>query len=54
MEALKRNRIEELSKKETELYKALDKGINDMENGCVVPHDEAMKMIRERLKDYGL
>ena len=27
----------------------LDKGIDDMENGRVVPHEEAMKNIRERL-----
>lgn len=32
-----------------EFLRELDKGIDDMENGRVVPHEEAMKNIEERL-----
>ena len=35
-----------------EFFKELDKGIDDMENGCVMPHEEAMKIIGERLRVY--
>ena len=35
---------------EEELLGELDKGIDDMENGRVVPHEEAMEMIYERLE----
>lgn len=34
------------------LLRALDKGIDDMENGRTVPHDKAMEIVRQRLKDY--
>lgn len=34
------------------LLRALDKGIDDMENGRTVPHDKAMKIVRQRLKDH--
>jgi predicted transcriptional regulator len=44
----------ELSEQEKALYKELDKGIDDMENGRTVPHDEAMKQIRERIRSYGV
>lgn len=30
----------------------LDKGILDFENGKVVPHEDAMKIIRERISLY--
>lgn len=43
-----------LQEKEEKLYKALDKGIDDMEKGCTVLHEEAMDMIRERIKSYGV
>lgn len=33
------------------LLKELDKGIDSMENGKTVPHDETMQMIREKLKN---
>ena len=33
------------------ILKELDKGIASMENGRTVPHDKAMQMIREKLKD---
>lgn len=32
----------------------LDKGIRDFENGKVVPHEDAMKIIRERISLYGV
>jgi len=44
----------QLSEQESALYSMLDKGIDDMENGRTVPHDEAMKQVRERLTPYGL
>ena len=34
------------------LLKELDKGIDAMENGRTIPHDKAMRMIREKLKQY--
>lgn len=34
------------------LLRALDKGIDDMENGRTVPHDKAMSIVRQRLKDH--
>lgn len=36
---------------ENRLFKELDKCINSMENGRTIPHDKAMKMIREKLKN---
>ena len=33
------------------LLNELDKGIDAMENGRMVPHDKAMQMIREKLKN---
>jgi predicted transcriptional regulator len=44
----------ELTDQEKILYRELDKGINDMENGHTVPHVEAMKQIRERINSYGI
>lgn len=35
---------------ESQLYEELDKGIDSMENGRIIPHDKAMQMIREKLK----
>jgi len=37
---------------EENLFKALDKGIEDMENGNVYDYEDAMAMVRQRLKDY--
>lgn len=34
------------------LFAELDKGIDDMEAGRVVPHEEAMKIIRKSVEDY--
>lgn len=34
------------------LFRALDKGIDDMESGRTVPHDRAMEIVRQRLKEH--
>lgn len=39
---------------EEKLYSALDKGIDDMEAGRLIPHEEAMVIVRQRLRDYVL
>ena len=39
---------------ETELLKELDKGIDDMEQGRVTPHEESMKVLIQRYNDYVL
>lgn len=39
---------------ETELFDALDTGIDDMENGRVTPHEETMKIVIQRIEDYVL
>jgi len=43
-----------LSKQEEKLYRELDKGIDDMEQGRTIPHDEAMRLIKERIKSHAL
>ena len=39
---------------ESSLFHELDKGIDAMESGHTMPHDEAMQMIREKLKEYAV
>ena len=34
---------------QNEFFKALDKGIDDMENNHLIPHEEAMKIIYKRI-----
>ena len=34
------------------LLEALDKGIDDMEAGRLVPHKEAVKIMKQRLRDH--
>ena len=41
----------EKSDVEEAILRALDKGIDDMENGRVVPHEYAMEIARQRLKE---
>lgn len=41
-----------MAEQKERLYRELDKGIDDMEQGRIVPHDEAMQLIRERIKSY--
>lgn len=38
--------------KETNLFKELDKGIDDMEQNRVTPHEETMKILTKRLEEY--
>lgn len=39
---------------EIQIFKELDKGIDDMEAGRVIEHDEAMRILEERVKQYAL
>lgn len=48
MSGIEKNGVEEA------ILRALDKGIDDMENGRVVPRDQAMEMVRKWRKEYGL
>ena len=41
----------EVTESESRLFEELDKGIDSMENGRTVPHNKAMQMIREKLKE---
>lgn len=42
------------SEEETQIFKELDKGIDDMEEGRVIEHDEAMRILKERVKQYAI
>ena len=44
----------EVTESESQLLEELDKGIDSMENGRTVPHDKAMQMIQEKLKEYAV
>lgn len=44
----------EKSDVEEAILRALDKGIDDMKNGRVVPHEQAMEIVRQRLKEHVL
>ena len=35
-----------------ELLKKIDKGIEDMENGHVTPHEDTMKILMRQYNDY--
>jgi predicted transcriptional regulator len=50
MEAISTNEQE----KEKFLFEKLDKGIDDMEAGRVVTHEEAMRIIRKRVENYAV
>ena len=39
---------------EMQIFKELDKGIDDMEAGRVIEHDEAMRILKERVKQYAI
>lgn len=52
MEALEKDKIEEVYQKETELYTDLDKGIYDMEHGRIVSHDDAEEQYERALEFY--
>ena len=36
----------------TEFLEELDKGIDDMENGRVTPHEDTMKILMQRYNEY--
>lgn len=42
----------EVAAREKELFAALDKGIDDMEQGRTVSHEDAMKLLREKVAAY--
>lgn len=42
------------SEQEEKLFCKLDKGIDDMEKGSTIPHEDAMKQICERVKGYAV
>ena len=48
-----RNKVD-ITEPDSRLFEELDKGIDSMENGRPVPHDKAMQMIREKLKEYAI
>ncbi len=54
MEAVAKKYSDEIAKRREELFHELDKGIRDMRRGDVIPHDEAMKQIREELGLYNV
>lgn len=37
---------------ETLLLAEIDKGIDDMENGRVTPHERSMEIVRQQYKNY--
>ena len=43
-----------VTEEEMLLLKELDKGIDDMENGRTTPHEETMKILRQRYNEYVL
>ena len=49
MEAVVRKESVELRKAREELFRELDKGIRDMENGNIVPFEESLRRVCEEL-----
>ncbi|CUN93110.1 Uncharacterised protein [[Eubacterium] contortum] len=47
-----KDRKKEYEKDQNELFAMLDKGIADMRSGRTIEHDEAMRIIREKLAQY--
>lgn len=39
---------------EKKLFEELDKGINDMEKGRITPHEETMRILKQRYEDHVL
>lgn len=54
MEAVAKKYSDEITNQREELFRELDKGIRDMRKGDVIPHEEAMKIIREELGLYNV
>ena len=42
------------TEQEEKLFREWDKGIDDMEKGNTMSHEDSMKQIRERLKKYAV
>lgn len=47
--ALVTERDSDFKQQREQLYRELDRGIRDMEQGDLIPHDEAMRVMRMRL-----
>lgn len=39
---------------EKEIFKALDKGIDDLESGRIIPHEELIQKIRKQIESHDL
>lgn len=46
------DRKKEYEKNQNDLFAMLDKGIDDLKSGRTVEHDEAMRLIKEKLAQY--
>lgn len=53
MTAIEKTRLEDETQ-EMQIFKELDKGIDDMEAGRVIEHDEAMHILKEKVKKYAI
>ena len=49
MQAVAKKQSDELRRAREELFQELDKGIRDMEQGDVIPHEQMMREIRAEL-----
>lgn len=52
--AVKEKTRQEEDAQEVQIFEELDKGIDDMEAGRVIEHDEAMRILREKVKQYAV
>ena len=43
-----------VSEEEKDLLEKLDKGIDDLENGRIIAHEDAMKILKQRYDTYVL
>lgn len=48
------NKADPWSEKEKKVFRELDKGIDDLENDRILPHEDTMKLLREKVKSYVL
>lgn len=48
--AVKEKTRQEEDAQEVQIFEELDKGIDDMETGRVIEHDEAMRILRAKVK----
>lgn len=52
MAPLVKENIYNMEEKEQKLFRKLDKGLDSMEQGKSIEHEDAMRMIRETVKKY--